>query len=92
MPIRGAGVKKLGVWWFFFAVAVIALVMAATGHIRGSGQVICVDLVAAALTRMVLGPRAGGLVVRGMKFDVAVYLFFAASLLYATATINLTPR
>ena len=41
---------------------------------------------------MVLGPRAGGLVVRGMKFDVAVYLFFAASLLYATATINLTPR
>lgn len=82
---------RLSAWWVMAAVLALGLLLVAAWQVRAGGFALAAAPLVAAILRLVLPQeKAGGLVIRTVRIDVALYLFFAAALTVATMLLRLT--
>lgn len=90
---RPPAVARLGAWWGVAAVLASGIGWALTDHMLRATVSIAAACVMGGVLRLVLPPaRAGGLVVRGKAFDVALLWVFAGVVLVAGFALDLRAR
>lgn len=86
-------VPPLRAWWIVAAGVVVALLFVLTDHILRATVALSGTLFLAAVLRLALPPeRAGGVVVRGPRTDVAVLVVLGGLVLLSGFTLDLTAR